>query len=256
MKLLTPTTPSDTPLYDAQLSILQAMSAFPFDKSIVLCGGTALARAYLHHRVSYDLDFFIDSAFQPHRLERALMRHGIHLIDVQIENGGSFADQLFGTVKFNDVNLKVSFIEDAYADMFTPKQSIIDGVPVLIDSLDGLYHRKLRTITGNGNADVPTDGRQKARDLFDLYALDKMIEPLPQFLKRINSQGANVPEKALSFGLTVMPWHNLLDEFEQIRMLNPQSIDWPEQSDLMGSVRDRMRHIVQEISPHAKKIRP
>jgi len=62
--------------------------------SCILAGGTALARYYLHHRVSYDLDFFVAGGFSPEKLSIALGRIGINLSDVQIEAGGTFVHQL------------------------------------------------------------------------------------------------------------------------------------------------------------------
>jgi Nucleotidyl transferase AbiEii toxin, Type IV TA system len=243
-------------LYLAQSSMLQKIGGVQFDRPILLCGGTALARAYLHHRVSYDLDFFIGGRFDVNHLIRMLKAHTIPLTNTGIEDGtGDFAPQLFGWIPLHGVDLKVSFIEDSYFDMFPTEQKIIGGIPVLVDSLSGLYHRKIRTITGNGNSDVPTDGRQTARDLFDLYALDALVEPIPSFIRSINAQGANVSEKALALGLSQMPWHALLEEFEQIETLEHPSVKWPDATELMGSIRDRMRIVATDLSPHGKKLK-
>ncbi|MEK7680250.1 MAG: nucleotidyl transferase AbiEii/AbiGii toxin family protein [Deltaproteobacteria bacterium] len=37
---------------------------------MILIGGTALARCYLQHRASYDLDFFVNARFDPLMIQR------------------------------------------------------------------------------------------------------------------------------------------------------------------------------------------
>jgi len=49
------------PLYLAQEIFITSLGDIkPLGFDLMLCGGTALARGYLHHRISYDLDFFVD----------------------------------------------------------------------------------------------------------------------------------------------------------------------------------------------------
>ena len=239
----------DSLLYTAQDKFLEMMGSNRFlDLDIVLCGGTALARAYLHHRISYDLDFFVDGKFDPERLAVALGKGGIHLEDIQIESGSHFVHQLFGFTQINDVKLKVSFIEDSYAGMFPHTIAPIGNTSFNIESIDGLYHRKLRTISGSGNSEVPKDGRQAARDLFDLYMLDKMVKPIPEFVAEINKLGANFPEKAFLTGLAVMPWIEMMDDFEQLEFdaSNPHLKD-VEPVNVMAMVRSRIQDVFKEM---------
>src|SRR3989338_7958595 len=87
----------------------------------ILAGGTALARYYLHHRVSYDLDFFVGGTLSPEKLSIALGRIGINLSDVQFESGGVFAHQLHGYASVDESTVKISFIEDVYEGMWPKK---------------------------------------------------------------------------------------------------------------------------------------
>ena len=236
-------------LYHAQEQFLLDLDTSKLlGNHMILCGGTALARAYLHHRVSYDLDFFVDGQFDPERLSVQLGRLGINLEGVQIEDGGKFVHQLLGYVSIGDIRLKVSFIEDSYAGMFPNSQMPIGDVKSTVESVEGLYHRKLRTVSGSGNSGLPTDGRQAARDLFDLLMLDQMVEPIPTFVKTINQHGANFPVKAFLAGLATMPWITMMDEFEQIDFdKRNQYITEIKPADMMATVRYRMQAVFKEM---------
>jgi len=239
-------------LYAAQEEFLSRLGAAiknqVIGSNIILCGGTALARCYLDHRISYDLDFFVDGIFDPEGLARQLGKSGINIEDVQIENGGKFVNQLFGFCKIGDVRLKVSFIEDSYAEMFECSTLSIGKAEFNVESIEGLYHRKLRTVSGSGNGDIPTDGRQVARDLFDLYLLDILIKSIPEFIAEINSKGANFPGKAFTAGLGAMPWLAMMDEFEQmdIKPTHP-NLKYIKKEDLMSVVRSRADEIFKEM---------
>ncbi len=236
-------------LYQAQEQFLLKMGNIkPLGFKLILCGGTALARAYLHHRVSYDLDFFVDGQFNPERLAVQLGQLGINLEDIQLEVGGRFVHQLVGYTQIAEVRLKVSFIEDGYAGMFPSRVMPIGQAKFMIESVEGLYHRKLRTVSGSGNANAPTDGRQAARDLFDLWMLDRMIQPMPAFVKAINQQGANFPQKAFLAGLASMPWIAMMDEFEQMDIdQTNQYIADIKPVDRMSVVRNRMQEVFKEM---------
>lgn len=235
-------------LYLSQEKFLDKISNASLDLNIALCGGTALARAYLHHRISYDLDFFVDGKFDPERLAIQLGKHGIQLTDIQIESGTHFVHQLFGFSQIDGVNLKVSFIEDSYAGMFPSSNRPLGKTTFNIESIEGLYHRKLRTVSGSGNSDQPLDGRQTARDLFDLFMLDKMIKPIPTFVAEINQSGANFPEKAFIAGLAAMPWIDMMDDFEQLDCnLENKYLSQVNPADLMALVRLRVQEVFKEM---------
>jgi hypothetical protein len=236
-------------LYQAQEQFLLKMGNIkPLGFKLILFGGTALARAYLHHRVSYDLDFFVDGKFDPERLAVQLGQLGINLEDIQLEVGGRFVHQLVGYTQIAEVRLKISFIEDGYAGMFPSGVMPIGQANFMIESVEGLYHRKLRTVSGSGNANAPTDGRQAARDLFDLWMLDRMIQPMPAFVKAINQQGANFPQKAFLAGLASMPWIAMMDEFEQMDIdQTNQYIADIKPVDRMSVVRNRMQEVFKEM---------
>ena len=183
----------------------------------ILAGGTALARFYLHHRVSYDLDFFVGGNLSPEKLSLALGRIGVNLSDVQLESGGVFAHQLHGYANVDESIVKISFVEDVYEGMW-PKKNFGN---VVTEEIGGLYHRKLRTISGSGYGKNTRGARQTARDLFDVYVLSKEVQPLHDFLNEANQHGANYPQDAFCANILTMPWFDLLDEFEGLELLSP-----------------------------------
>ncbi len=214
-------------LHQSQDTLLQqvfaAESALLPGSTLILAGGTALARYHLHHRISWDLDFFTDRSFDPAVLLRRLKNAGIALDDPSQEAGGTFATQLHGSVNLNGEIIKISFVEDIFAGMFDTMQCGVTRTEVI----EGLYHRKLRTITGTGEMRTASGhvlgqgARQKARDLFDLYVLEKKIQPIDKFVCAINQHGANFPVEALYQGFAAMPWQDMIDEFEQLEVIEP-----------------------------------
>lgn len=215
---------SEKQLYEEQDKVLRlvfsAREKLFGDTELILGGGTALARFYLKHRVSYDLDFFLATSFSPEILQKRLATTvGLELKDVAMVPRGMFASQLHGYVPMtNGDSLKISFVEDVYSGAF-PLNEVGDAI--MTETIEGLYHRKVRTLTGSG---MGTDeagqltnkgARQTARDLFDLYVLGQTTEPLAQFVRKINESGANVPEEALDRGIRMVPWKDLMVDFDR-----------------------------------------
>lgn len=206
-------------LYKAQDSLLDKVFSNTSRlgiQSIILGGGTALARYYLHHRVSYDLDFFVGGSFSPERLSITLGQIGVSLSDVHIEEGGRYARQLHGYAVVDGSMVKISFVEDVYEGMW-PKR---DFGSVTTEEIGGLYHRKLRTISGSGYGKNTIGARQTARDLFDAYVLNRG-QPIHEFIAESNKHGANFPMDAFCANLLGMPWIDLMDEFEGLDLLAP-----------------------------------
>jgi hypothetical protein len=181
--------------------------------NVLLCGGTALARFYLDHRVSYDLDFFVPLKFNPLLLQSQLKEIGLVLLDTHLEGGSDYCNQLKGIVRFGQDVVKVDFIEDIYEGMF----DAVFKERAKTEVIEGLYHRKIRTVSGMFLKDGRIqNGRQTARDLFDLYVLGQEVKSLSVFIEHINQHGANIPLDGMMRGILTMPWIDLLDEFEEL----------------------------------------
>ncbi len=191
---------------------------------IILAGGTALARYYLHHRVSYDLDFFLSKTFDPVVLQRRLNDLGLTVETRGMESGGALAAQFHGKVKVSGgEQINISFVEDVFAGMF--KSGDFDGVHTEV--LNGLYHRKLRTVSGTGvtlsmsGRPLGQGHRQKARDLFDLYVLDTKIVPIEKFIRKLEKSDIGFPADIFRQNLAAILWLELIDECEMLEVLPP-----------------------------------
>ena len=180
-----------------------------------LCGGTALSRFYLQHRLSFDLDFFIpqgvgfDAQELANRIARVTKISGLELTHDAVK-----ADQLhFYVLVDSKTSIKISFVEDMYAKMYPRVASGLTagGVEVATEPVEGLYYRKLRTVVGwaDSGSEAPQGGRQTARDMFDLYTLSQTIMPLREFIDGLPDV---FPVSAFENGLARMPWFELAPE--------------------------------------------
>lgn len=202
-------------LQEAVLSKLQAMGDVQFNEA-KLCGGTALSRCWLDHRVSYDLDFFLPYGFKAAKMAVALKKSGIIYETKDIVDDPRKANQLHGYVVHEDKRLKVSFVEDAYFSIFPAFEKSFGNLTVRTEEIPGLYHRKLRTVSGRSDdedEDSFEGGRQKARDLFDLYVLSSTFMPLRDFMKSLPYA---FPSGSFDNGLASMKWFELMDELKEI----------------------------------------
>ncbi len=180
-----------------------------------LCGGTALSRFHLQHRLSYDLDFFLPSGFNSQALLDQLAPK-IAISNLEITHDTVKADQLHFTVDVDGVPIKISVVEDMYADLYSavPANLRIGSLALMTEGIDGLYHRKLRTIVGWADALAahPAGGWQTARDMFDLFVLSQAYMPLRPFIEQLPYTFAMT---AFEEGLASMPWFDLIAELEE-----------------------------------------
>ncbi|UOD51462.1 nucleotidyl transferase AbiEii/AbiGii toxin family protein [Orrella daihaiensis] len=202
-------------LQETVLSRLQSMNDEQFGRA-KLCGGTALSRCWLEHRISYDLDFFLPNGFKVMDLAVAIKQAGISFETRDLVQDDHKANQLHGDVFLEGQRLKVSFIEDAYFELYPSVSKPFGELTVQTEEIPGLYHRKLRTVARHGQGEEPDSfdgGRQKARDLFDLHVLSVKHMPLPGF---IESLPYPFPTGSFINGLVSMPWLELIDELEEL----------------------------------------
>lgn len=211
----------DQKLYALQeqvVAALQGLNDKQFERA-KLCGGTGLSRCWLDHRVSYDLDFFLPEGFDALALSGALKKGGIEFEVVDLVDHRDRANQLHGYVVHKGDRLKVSFIEDSYFTLYPAIQKKVGSLSVTTESIDGLYHRKLRTVSGRvSEGSEVVGGRQTARDLFDLYVLSKAHKPIREFISTVTYA---FPSDAFDNGLILMAWMELADELQQIKC-NPK----------------------------------
>ena len=96
-------------LYPLQDKVLEIIGQLPV--GFYLTGGTALSRAYLHHRYSDDLDFFVngvtDFKLQVNTIVKAFADAG-HLIDTSVADDGFARIFIFD----GESSLKLDFVND------------------------------------------------------------------------------------------------------------------------------------------------
>lgn len=166
-------------LYKTQDIILERLQ--PILKNypqIWMSGGTVLAREWLHHRISFDLDFFVPPDFQLENLEKELSGTGYKTERKFISN--DIYQQMFGKYSISGVDVEVSFIQDKFHDLFQPVYGSHINMAIQIEDVKSIYRRKASIIIGLSEA--YSNGRNKARDVFDLYVLSKKVLPVKEFV--------------------------------------------------------------------------
>lgn len=222
-------------LYFLQEEVMAQLITLPGSplQDAKLCGGTALSRCWLNHRISYDLDFFLPEGFDPVRLSATFKQAKVHLQDVSMTTDSRIANQLHGTIIHEGQRLKVSFIEDAYYGLYPIEVREFGPLKVNTECVDGLYHRKLRTVSGRlSEGDQVIGGRQTARDLFDLYVLSNAHASL---MKQMESLPYSFPKEAFITGLVAMPWFELQQELSEI-VCSPQWVQGKDMDELKANL--------------------
>ena len=186
-----------------------------FDGKTKLCGGTSLARSYLEHRVSYDLDFFLKDTFDPKDITKKIQDMGLKPIPLEWTIDHLKANQWHGhiTVPKTNNTVKVSFVEDEYFDVYPLIPTKINDMDIPGEDILGLYHRKLLTVSHTTENGLSERGRQKARDLYDLWCLSRKIMPIVDLVEQL-PYSYNI--NSFVDGLDCMEWMNIIDEMDQI----------------------------------------
>ncbi|KWT67016.1 MULTISPECIES: nucleotidyl transferase AbiEii/AbiGii toxin family protein [unclassified Variovorax] len=181
-----------------------------------LSGGTALSRFHLCHRLSYDLDFFVPQGFDAQAALSQVTAARLLIDGLEITHDAVKADQLHFVLLTARGRVKVSFVEDMYAETFPALESglVVGSTKIMTEAVPELYHRKLRTVVGwaGDGATTPPGGRQTARDMFDLYVLSIAFQPLPEF---VDSLPYAFPIQAFYEAIPAMPWFDLVEELDQ-----------------------------------------
>lgn len=203
------------PIYALQDQAASILTTLPSLAGGKLCGGTALARCYLHHRVSFDLDFFLPTPFDPVAFGQQLKQAGFKAKALDVVQDAQRANQWHGFLVFGQDRLKLSAVEDAYFDVYPAIAGTMGSTSIRTEAIEGLYHRKLLTITHTGGDGMTaTGGRQTARDLFDLWVLSQAVAPLTEFMATLPY---DYPLPAFEDGLDCMPWFDLIPELKEIQ---------------------------------------
>lgn len=178
----------DRKIREAQKIVLKALSNNY--GSFALAGGTALELYYLRHRFSADLDFFSPEYTDSEvRKITGFLEKNVKCklkLESELLIAGT-AKVKFYTMPVKDSMrpLKIDFVEDLITAK--PKINNFDGVCVY--SAKDIYVHKIAAVGGAAMREDEigrrfAEGRNAARDAFDIFMLSKKISPLHLFLAR------------------------------------------------------------------------
>ena len=115
----------------------ELMEILPSDENITLIGGTALARCYLKHRVSFDLDFAINP--KSNLLEKytpLLSKHSNFKLKTYLIGREGYYDHAFFSATNNKIEIEFSFIQDRKFSKFKFEKRKMGNLDVRTVSLD------------------------------------------------------------------------------------------------------------------------
>ena len=154
-------------LQDDVLTFLGGIQDFPF----IFSGSTLLARAYLQHRNSYNLDFFAkEEGFNTEEIKEIIdtMSDFFDIQDLPSKDF-SFPKKIENKViqvnrkKEEDTKIQIIFWENLFVGKF---ETVPIEFGVRIEDMSGVYNRKINDIF---NESLNTE------HFMDLYALDEEI---------------------------------------------------------------------------------
>jgi hypothetical protein len=185
-------------LYPLQDKILKIIAVLPVE--FYLTGGTALSRAYLNHRYSDDLDFFVNNAYnfkaQVNRVIHALKESGISFETAVADEGYA---RIF--VFHGEHALKLDFVNDVSFRSGTPEPTI------LFERTDNLYNILSNKITALG--------RYSPKDVVDLVYI----------CENLSFNWESILDDAAEKDLWVNPI-NAAEVLEQFPIEKLQEISW------------------------------
>ena len=190
------------------LNLLRRFQPRIGEQGFALAGGTSLALRF-GHRISTDLDWFTDQAFDP----PALVEH----LEVGPESIIGMAD---GTLRLNLQDTKLEFLRHAYPRLADHEQ-IQDLVPWSVDDVTAM---KLNAIANRGSKKV----------FFDLAAL-LGARTLPEILETYRSKSR--PASMLMIVRSLVWFDDAEVEPDPISLT---AATWE-------SVKDRIRRAVREL---------
>jgi hypothetical protein len=146
-------------LYPLQDKVLEIVGQLPV--GFFLTGGTALSRAYLHHRYSDDLDFFVndvsDFKAQVNTIIKALADAG-HPIDISVTDDGFARIFVFD----GESSLKLDFVNDVPYRSGTP---MVTPLFVRTDNLNNMLSNKVTAL-----------GRYSPKDVADIVYICESLK--------------------------------------------------------------------------------
>lgn len=164
------------PLQDRVLQIAEQVNT-----KFYLTGGTALSRAWVHHRYSDDLDFFLNN-------DPAFADEVKKLLDGLTASFGNKLQRLIDSSSFhrwvimeNDVHLKVEMINDVG---FRKGEPVKTPLFFQTDTVENIASNKISAL-----------GRNEPKDIADLLFIEKLYKPVwPSIIEDAKEKDLSVNE--------------------------------------------------------------
>ena len=206
-------------LYPLQDKILEIVGKLPVE--FYLTGGTALSRAYLHHRYSDDLDFFVnnvnDFKSQVNTIIKALTQSSLSFNTTVADEG--FA-RLF--VFDGEHALKLDFVNDVSFRSGTPE---VTKLFERTDNLNNILSNKVTAL-----------GRYSPKDVVDIVYIREIL----------SFNWENILNDASEKDLWVNPI-NVAEVLEQFPMEKLQEVAWRGEAPPSEWFADRIQQIIAGI---------
>lgn len=206
-------------LYPLQDKVLNIMANLPVE--FYLTGGTALSRAFLHHRYSDDLDFFVNGVTnfksQVNIVLKAFRESGLHLETTVADEGYA---RIF--IFDQEYSLKLDFINDV---SFRSGTSIVTPLFVRTDNLPNILSNKITAL-----------GRYSPKDIVDIVYICE-VQPF---------NWENIINDASEKDLWVNPV-NAAEVLERFPLKKMEEIVWVGNSPPKDMFSERISKIIADI---------
>ena len=190
---------------------------------VYLVGGTAISLLH-HHRISEDLDFFTQHYTRKlHREIAAYIKRetGYRSTLVEEETRKKYVNMAVYEFEIRKGSvLKVDFVSD-FLELVKPRRK--NGMA----SFEDLYCRKILAVIGwsGGESSVGkpvAGGRQKTKDLFDIFYLSRHIQPLSECFPRYFDR--NAYERLASWYLSVPKQKTVMELLELVSRCDTKAV--------------------------------
>lgn len=208
-------------LVPLQKKTLELLARSPLGKKFYWTGGTALAYFYLHHRLSYDLDFFTDKPFSYEELLGFIGN-----LKAELRLGLVEQKKIFDRWEFLLHNHGETRLEFVHYN-FKPLKPRRPWRGIRVDSLEDMAANKTMALID----------RHEPKDAFDVYFLIKDCQLPPAKLLRLAEK---------KFGTSISPsqfWSEAIHQAHALRKLTPL---------LLGPREEKLK-LLQSITEYFEK---
>lgn len=186
--------------------ILDTLAQQPIAKRFYWTGGTLLAHYYLHHRKSFDLDFFTDTPFQRHELDAFLFD-----VTKKLGRGRLTERKIYDRWEFflpgPDVPVRFEFVH--YNHEKKRLAPLVSYRGLLIDSLPDIAANKVMAYLD----------RNQPKDILDLYSMLKKRKFTVRKLLELLAQKFGVHISEFTF------WSESVKALKQLDSLKPYFLE-------------------------------